>query len=61
MKKVIPISNRGGAREGAGRPVGQTKRKISISVDGEVLDAALLKWKGKASPLIEKLLQSYVD
>jgi hypothetical protein len=61
MKKVGNKSNRGGAREGAGRPTGQTKKKISISVTGKVLEAALLKWKGKASPLIEKLLQSYVD
>lgn len=60
MKKVGKKSNRGGAREGAGRPSGQTKRKISVSVDGDILDAALLKWGGKVSPLVEKLLKSYV-
>ena len=61
MKKVILKSKRGGVREGAGRPAGQTKKKISISVDAEILSAALAKWKGKASPLIEKLLQSYLS
>jgi hypothetical protein len=61
MKKVVNKSKRGGAREGAGRPPGQTKKKISISVDAIILNAALAKWKGKASPLIEKLLQSYSE
>lgn len=61
MKKVGKESKRGGARKGSGRPTGQTKKKISISVDEEVLEKALLKWEGKASPLIEKLLQSYMD
>jgi hypothetical protein len=61
MKKVGNKSNRGGFRKGAGRPLGQTKKKISISVDSVILAGALAKWKGKASPLIEKLLQSYVS
>jgi hypothetical protein len=60
MKKAGNKSNRGGAREGAGRPTGQTKEKLSISVDAEVLDKALKKWGGKTSPLIEKLLQEFV-
>jgi len=59
MKKVGNKSKRGGAREGAGRPSGQTKIKISISVDAESLGAALNKWGGKKSPLFEKLLQDY--
>jgi hypothetical protein len=59
MKKVGNKSNRGGPREGAGRPEGQTKEKISVSVDREVLAKALKKWKGKKSPLIEKLLHDY--
>lgn len=61
MKKVGIKSKRGGAREGAGRPPGQTKKKISISVDAVILSGALAKWKGKVSPLIEKLLQSYAN
>lgn len=59
MKKVGNNSNRGGARSGAGRPVGQTKAKISVSVDQGILSIALKKWGGKKSPLIEKLLQDY--
>lgn len=59
MKKVGNLSKRGGARKGAGRPEGQTKEKISISVDREALSKALTKWGGKKSPLIEKLLQDY--
>ncbi len=59
MKKVGNKSKRGGARTGAGRPVGQTKAKISVSVDQEILAKALVKWRGKQSPLIEKLLQDY--
>jgi hypothetical protein len=59
MKKVGNKSNRGGAREGAGRTPGQTKEKISVSVDAQVLRKALDKWGGKTSPLVEKLLQDY--
>ena len=60
MKKVGNKSNRGGARSGAGRrPTGQTKEKISVSVDRKTLSNALAKWGGKKSPLIEKLLQDY--
>ena len=60
MKKVGNISNRGGARKGAGRPEGQTKEKISVSVDRQILSKALAKWGGKKSPLVEKLLQNYL-
>ena len=60
MKKVGKESKKGGARKGAGRPKGLTKRKISVSVDSGILDAALKKWGGKTSPLIEKLLQDYL-
>jgi len=59
MKKVGKESKRGGARAGAGRPEGQTKEKISISVDRKTLSVALKKWRGKKSPLFEKLLQDY--
>ena len=62
MKKVSEIQKRGGAREGAGRkPTGETKTKTSVSVDSETLDKALEKWGGKLSPLVEKLLRSYLE
>ena len=60
MKKVGKESNLGGARPGAGRPAGQTKSKVSVSVDEETLKAALEKWGGKLSPLVEKLLRDYL-
>ncbi len=59
MKKVGNNSKRGGARKNAGRPAGQTKDKISVSVDRQTLAKAITKWGGKKSPLIEKLLQDY--
>lgn len=61
MKKVGKESKRGGARTGAGRPAGQTKTKTSVSVDEQTLSAALEKWGGKLSPLVEKLLRSYIE
>ena len=60
-KKVRNISKKGGAREGAGRPKGITKTKISVSVDASTLKKALTKWEGPTSPLIEKLLQNYIE
>lgn len=59
-KKVGKESKRGGARPGAGRPEGQTKSKVSVSIDTQTLDDALTKWGGKLSPLVEKLLRSYI-
>ncbi len=61
MKKVVKKSKAGGARPGSGRPPGQTKKKISVSVDERILTQALDKWGGKASPLVEKLLRSYLS
>jgi len=61
MKKVGKESNVGGARPGAGRPSGQTKSKVSVSIDSDVLRHSLEKWDGKLSPLVEKLLRSYLD
>jgi uncharacterized protein (DUF4415 family) len=61
MKKAGRESRRGGARPGAGRPAGQTKSKVSVSVDSDILEKALTKWGGKVSPLMEKLLRSYVE
>ena len=61
MKKVGKESKRGGARPGAGRPRGQTKIKTSVSIDGKTLKAALTKWDGKLSPLLEKLLREYLS
>jgi hypothetical protein len=60
MKKVGTKSKMGGARPGAGRPRGQTKIKTSVSIDEETLKAALTKWDGKLSPLLEKLLREYL-
>lgn len=59
-EKVVKLSNRGGAREGSGRPKGLTKVKISVSVDEEVFNKASEKWGGKTSPLIERLLRDYL-
>jgi hypothetical protein len=61
MKKVGKQSKRGGARPGAGRPPGQTKTKTSVSIDEATMKAALAKWKGKLSPLLEKLLREYLS
>ena len=60
MKKVGKESKKGGARPGAGRPEGQTKSKVSVSIDSDTLEAALAKWGGKLSPLVENLLRSYI-
>ena len=61
MKKVGNDSRVGGAREGAGRPLGQTKTKISVSVDSKTLEGALNCWSGKTSQLVEKLLAQYLS
>jgi hypothetical protein len=61
MKKVGKESKQGGARPGAGRPEGQTKSKVSVSIDSDTLEAALKKWGGKLSPLVEKLLRTYTE
>jgi hypothetical protein len=45
---------------GAGRPRGRTKIKTSVSIDEATLRAAVAKWDGKLSPLLEKLLRDYV-
>jgi hypothetical protein len=60
MKQVGKESKRGGARPGAGRPPGQTKIKTSVSIDKDTLEASLIKWDGKLSPLVEKLLRDYL-
>ena len=61
MKEVGKESKKGGARPGAGRPEGQTKSKVSVSIDADTLESALKKWGGKLSPLVEKLLRSYTE
>ena len=61
MKKVGNISSHGGRRAGAGRPkTGQSKQKISVSVDQQTWEKALKKWREKGSRLIDKLLRDYV-
>jgi len=62
MKKVRKKSKRGGWRAKAGRkPTGETKAKISVSVDKEILQASLAKWHNRASKsgLVERLLREY--
>ena len=62
MKKVGHKSNRGGRREGAGhKKTGQTKEKISVSVDKKVLQTSLAKWQNRASTsgLVEHVLREY--
>ena len=49
----------GGAREGAGRPSGRTKRTICVSVNETVLMRAIKRWKRETSRLVEKLLDLY--
>ncbi len=61
MKKVGKVSNRGGKREGAGRPSGETKKKISVSVDQESFDLALRKSGDNPSKLIDTLIRQYVS
>lgn len=61
MKKAGKQSKKGGARPGAGRPEGQTKKKVSVSIDENTLNRAIDKWGDKLSPLVEKLLRSYVE
>jgi hypothetical protein len=60
-KKVGKKSKRGGARPGAGRPEGQTKTKISVSVDTAALEKAQKIWGGKTSQLVETLLEEYLS
>lgn len=60
-KKVGKKSNRGGARPGAGRPVGGTKEKISVSVDKTVLNKALALHGGKVSSAVEAALIAYTN
>lgn len=61
MKKVGIESKKGGARQGAGRPEGKTKQKISVSVDSKLLEESLEMWKGKTSQLVEQLLKDYTS
>lgn len=49
----------GGARQGAGRPPGRTKKTICISVNETVLKRAIKRWRKETSRLVEKLLDLY--
>jgi hypothetical protein len=51
----------GGARQGAGRPPGRTKRTICVSVNETVLMRAIKRWKRETSRLVEKLLDLYAS
>ena len=51
----------GGFRLGAGHPkTGVTKAKICVSVDEVNWEAALKRWKGKGSRLIDGLIEKFV-
>jgi len=53
---------RGGYRKRAGHPkTGETKTKISISVDELNWQAALERWKDKGSRLVDRLIVRYND
>lgn len=51
----------GGARPGAGRKDVKTKKKISVSVNEQIWQAALNHWQDAASRLVENLLKVYVE
>ncbi|HEX7516013.1 MAG TPA: hypothetical protein VF345_01865 [Chthoniobacterales bacterium] len=51
----------GGARMGAGRPPGRTKKTICISVNESVLRRAVKRWQKETSRLVEKLLDLYAS
>jgi hypothetical protein len=55
------ILNNIGARPGAGRPLGRTKKTISVSVNGSVLTRAIKRWKKETSRVVEKLLDLYAS
>jgi len=59
MKKVGIISNRGGARPGAGRPAGASKAKLSVSIDKTLYETAKKSSQGSFSSLVESLLLDY--
>jgi hypothetical protein len=60
-KKTTKKSNWGGARKRAGHPkTGITKTKICISVTERIWDAALNRWNGKGSQLVDRLLARFV-
>ena len=54
-------NNWGGRRPNSGRPPsGILKKKVSVSVSMKAWDQALDLWGGKASHLVDKLVQEYV-
>jgi hypothetical protein len=61
MKKVRNISNRGGARQGAGRPQGISKTKLSVSIDKTLHQQVKKKSGGNISGLVETILMDYMQ
>jgi len=63
--KNVPLEQKGkhgGRRPGSGRKAGTgTKRKISITVNENILERALQKWDDKTSRLFNHLLAGYVE
>jgi hypothetical protein len=60
MKKVIRLSNRGGARPGAGRPRGENKARISITIEKNLYGAAKGISGGNFSGLVESALVAHL-
>jgi hypothetical protein len=53
-------SMHGGARPGAGRPLGHTKTKITVSLNESAVIKARSLWHQPFSNLVEMLLDRYV-
>ncbi len=62
MKKVTRLSNRGGARPGAGRPRGENnKARISITIDKTLYGIAKGMSGGNFSGLVETALIGHMS
>ena len=61
QEKTDGTSGWGGARVGAGRQPGRTKKTICVSVNETIFNRAIKRWKKNASPLIEILLDLYAS
>lgn len=59
MEVKLKRKGRGGARDGAGRPSGITKKKICVSVDMKLWQHASSNWSGTASKLVELALREH--
>lgn len=60
MKKMGDTSTRGGARQGAGRPKGGTKTKLSVTIDTTLHEKAKMISNGNFSSLVESVLMDHI-